>query len=110
MTKDKLDDIALQHVQSFVKGNRTDVIREIAKLPSFQAVAISARVAFTLPYNLQCDFINICMSAAEADAEIVAKICDEATQELDKTGVCPACGKNGQMKEGCPTCPGFWYE
>lgn len=90
MTKDKLDDIALQHVQSFIKGNRTDVIREIAKLPSFQAVAISARVAFALPYNLQCDFVNICMSTAEyADAGIVAKICDEATQELDKTGVCP---------------------
>ena len=25
-------------------------------------------------------------------------------------GTCPSCNKEGQVGDGCSTCPGFWYE
>lgn len=24
-------------------------------------------------------------------------------------GKCPACGREGVVEEGCPSCPGFWF-
>jgi hypothetical protein len=117
MTKfeEKLDTIALQNICSFVDGNRSYVIREIAKLPSHQAVAVAARMTLGMPPALQGDFVHICMTIAENDTELVAEICDQATADLEagkylEAGKCPGCQLIGQVGEGCPSCPGFIFD
>lgn len=66
--EDKLDAVTLQRTQQFIAAGidaKGIVIREINKLPTHEAVAVSARVTLGLPPYLQPDFVRLTMWVAE---------------------------------------------
>lgn len=54
-----IDEIASEYAIQFTNGNRKYVIREIAKLPTGEAIAVAANITHRLSAELQQGFVRL---------------------------------------------------
>jgi len=66
-----IEELALEHAESFVNGNRVYVIKEIQSLPVKEAIAVSARVSLELDLDHRCTFVRLTEYFAENKNQIV---------------------------------------